>query len=92
MTSTPSSSPARLAESFAELLEEALSPVRYERVLRLNAKDSDFRICHSHDFCDANEVMAEAFKRTTGAEIDLQSDEDNALWNAAWSIFRRKNL
>lgn len=44
--------------------------------------------CASHDHCDANVVMLEAFEERFGREPNLDADTD--LFNAAWEIARRR--
>lgn len=48
--------------------------------------------CATHDFCDANMVMAEAFEAVTGRGPDVSSAEDTNLWNAAWDIARTQGF
>lgn len=43
-------------------------------------------ICASHDFCDANMVMAEAFKVIVEAEPNVFNEDDAALWSEAWRM------
>lgn len=43
-------------------------------------------ICATHDFCDPNQSMIDAFKSITGREPDVQSDEDNLYINTSWSL------
>lgn len=85
-----------LSFEFAHLLEQHLGPIKFIEVLELNIADRDHRVCHSHDFCDANEVMDEAFLNVLGArasdtsiEEGCMNDEDLNLWNDAWAIFRK---
>jgi hypothetical protein len=72
--------PTELAKAFCEELSRNLTPEQLDEVNRLNAEDSD-NICHSHDFCDANQVMLDAM----GAEFE-NTDEQNTLINQAWAI------
>lgn len=48
-----------------------------------NAKYPD-DTCATHDYCDANEIMQEAFLKCVGCMPDLEDDGDVALWNGAW--------
>lgn len=42
-------------------------------------------ICHSHDFCDANMAMLEAWTELTGQEcVDGEDEAACRAWNAAW--------
>jgi hypothetical protein len=62
----------------------------------LNASETDKSICHSHDFCDANMAMDEAFTKVLGRqyvffndeepETEKQNEIDADLINAAWSM------
>jgi hypothetical protein len=87
-----------LATTFAGKLREALTPWDMADTVLRNSIENDHRICHSHDFCDANVCMLEAFTTVMGCEMVL-GFEDNAshevkdasdyhtdLSNAAWSI------
>ena len=58
----------------------------------------DYGSCASHDFCDANIVMADAFEQHAGRPVwlpcdaeegtctEAECDADLALWNDAWGI------
>lgn len=41
-------------------------------------------VCASHDFCDANMPMAEAFEAVTGAPVDPGTYAHALLWSEAW--------
>jgi len=64
----------RLSEVFAEELCTEVTLGELEQIVELNANEDNDSICHSHDFCDANEVMHEAFLRVVGREP--YSDDD----------------
>lgn len=71
-----------IAARFVNLLRATLTPQQFAEMQNLNA-GADAGICHSHDYCDANEVMARAFAQVVGREFDLESDI--ALWSSAWA-------
>lgn len=57
--------------------------------------------CLSHDYCDANEVMAVAFRIVIGRdfsfagdgpESEKQNEEDTMLFNAAWNEAKATNF
>lgn len=81
-----------LARAFSEVLSEWLTPEQRAQVVERNKAQSNPSICHSHDFCDANMAMDQAWKQTQGREVDMQSDEDLALWDAAWEIAKREGF
>ncbi len=81
---------ASLAAEFAARLRAELTPDQIAEVNRRNATPQyQNGSCASHDFCDANMPMAEAFEASTGKEVDPSSETDARLWNAAWEAARR---
>ena len=75
-----------IAAEFTARLGSILTCREWSAMLKRNAAEPCPSVCHSHDFCDANEPMAEAFHIITGRDIDTQSETDAALWSDAWSI------
>lgn len=78
-----------LASQFSANLRAALSPEQVLGAVLANTLETNPAICHSHDYCDANVTMAEAFETVMGRPVDLQSDADGLLWSDAWEIARR---
>lgn len=76
----------KLSYRFSAILRETLSDREMADVITRNREYVDPMVCASHDFCDANEVMAEAWVDCFGASIDLQSDDMRSMWNAAWEM------
>jgi hypothetical protein len=72
-----------IARKFVALLRVELTPEQFRETKRRNRDRADKRSCASHDFCDANMVMADAF-RQTGLEPDVDDGEQCALWGTAW--------
>lgn len=68
---------------FVEQLRADLTPEQFAEMQNLNSTADD-GVCHSHDYCDANMTMADAFEQVVGREIDTQDDDDRALWSSAW--------
>lgn len=73
-----------LAKAFAEEMNDTLTTAEIDEVNRLNAAETNPNICHSHDFCDANEVMLAAMARF-GVEFDT-SNSLHELLDKAWGI------
>lgn len=50
--------------------------------------------CATHDFCDANELMAEAMQTALGLSRwpDLENDEMLEIWNGAWELAKAANF
>lgn len=86
--------PDRLAAEFCKCLRAELGPVKMIKVIKRNQKETSPGVCHSHDFCDANMVMDQAFYNLTGlhtwetetVEGSGVADSCVDLWNAAWDI------
>lgn len=79
----------RLADLFGEALCAELGLFKYRLAIDRNRANPDASWCASHDFCDANMVMLSCWQQLTGAD-DVPEDDDCALWNAAWDIWRAR--
>ncbi|RWA45692.1 hypothetical protein AU476_01265 [Cupriavidus sp. UYMSc13B] len=77
-----------IAAAFSRMLRESLTNAEMEEVIVRNRSLINTTSCASHDFCDANELMAEAFTEV-GIDFDVDNDEQRLLWNAAWDIAMR---
>ena len=71
----------RLCSEFCKKLSIEIGDTNLHEVVNRNRLESDKKICHSHDFCDANMVMEDAFKSLFGKD---SGDDDIHLINAAW--------
>ena len=78
----------KLAKQFAAALLEEIGIDNLCEVNRLNFREIDFEsVCHSHDFCDANEIML--------LTVDPNMNEWNDIedqWNdisEIWGIAKR---
>lgn len=80
------SRPERLAAAFIECIREVMEDDELREIDRRNAAEEDRLVCHTHDFCDANVYMEEAFSRTFHYAPDVSSEEDAAVWNDAWNL------
>ena len=74
-----------LAREFSRLIRLAITRPGAMHYVQENSDPSD-PVCYTHDYCDSNMVMDEAFTNVVGREIDLQSDEDRKLWGPAWTM------
>ena len=79
----------RLARAFGEQVQ-TLSVAEFREIILRNKSETNDGICHSHDFCDANMLMLDAFIETFGRNPldgpDGMTDEDGKLWDGAWAI------
>ncbi len=69
---------AGLAETIGA---DALAKVKRRNRQSLSDPATPSGVCASHDFCDANMVMADAIQAATGE----YPNGDNPLWNPAWT-------
>lgn len=79
--------PQALASEFASHLYLYIGRVKFEEVVRRNPTYGE--ACASHDFCDANMAMLDAFEALMPgiqAEEIMARDDLTALWNEAWAI------
>lgn len=80
----------RLAGAFVILLQRDLSRADYFAA-RMKNRTAGEGVCASHDYCDANMVMDEAFTGLFDRSA-ASTDEDCALWNAAWEVAKTEHL
>lgn len=79
-----------LAQEFATILASWLGPVAFKEMVARQDPESPF--CASHDFCDANMAMQEAFTKLHARNSDTNSTDDVGLINAAWFVARGANF
>lgn len=80
----------QLSSAFSDLVRGRLGG-HLDKIVernRTNGKD----VCATHDFCDANMLMAEAFEEVQGREPDVASEDDAAVWSAAWDISKQREF
>lgn len=88
----------RLSDAFAAVLRKWLAAAEFAEVRRLNSADpahADNSVCHSHDYCDANMAMVEAFRAIHGRELfgdDGMAYADCDTVNRAWACAGGKHL
>jgi len=77
-----------LAEKFLNGLQSDFSdPQQYALMCLENLVEADPRICHSHDYLDANMTMLRAVSEVIGVEqddVDLRNVHVLGLLNSAW--------
>jgi hypothetical protein len=88
--------PQLLADAFTRHLRDVVGPDLLREIALLNrTQHADGRTCASHDFCDPNVCMIDAFEELMGREPLLCSDDnevlamaDGQLIDAAWTLAR----
>jgi hypothetical protein len=84
----------RLAIAFSEAVKAEFTVVEFRTMNERNrALPADSGICHSHDYCDANMLMLDAFTEVLDREPWFLTDPDcpkgeadMRLWGDAWAI------
>lgn len=78
----------KLARDFSDVLQKWLTPEQMEEVNKRNAAETSPGVCHSHDFCDANEAMLEAYAKQMCPD-EMGTPESLSAWDAAWHLARQ---
>jgi hypothetical protein len=73
-----------IGRRFAALLLEDIGRKNLRQVDELNRDELREGVCHSHDFCDANVVMDDAFCDVTGTRPSDKLPVTDPLWERAW--------
>jgi hypothetical protein len=81
-----------LAHEFSRILRDWLTEDEIEQVIERNAEFDDPAVCASHDFCDANMAMYEAFENIMGHPIDTRKKADASVWDKAWNMAKASNF
>jgi hypothetical protein len=81
-----------LAKDFSERLADYLGFGGLAIVVERNKTPKYTGCCASHDFCDANVFMLEAFEATFSREPDLECDHDLAMIDDAWNMAKRQGF
>lgn len=83
---------------FSHLLKKEIGIENVKEVERRNKTEEYAVCCASHDFTDANMVMAEAFERIMGREMKMpgESEElydfDRRIIEGAWDLAKANNF
>lgn len=82
-----------LAGAFSAVVRRELAPhlaeIRRENAKR--AKQGDSGSCATHDYCDANELMVEAWRVVFAAEPEIDGAEMDVM-NAAWDLAKARGF
>ncbi len=81
-----------LALAFGNRLVNEIGMENLKIAAQRNESDTDEGVCHSHDFCDANMLMFDAFVGVFGREPELDKPYDYAAWAEAWDYAKAHRL
>jgi hypothetical protein len=82
----------RITDEYVAILKSWLTDAELIEVNRRNALNEYDGCCATHDFCDSNEAMNEAFKIVVGRDIDCDSGSDCTLCNDAWDLAKARKF
>lgn len=75
-----------LAREFSAVLKDWLEPHEFERMVADTIARPMHLACYSHNYCDANMAMVEAWEKVFGQPTDIDSDEECKIWGEAWGM------
>lgn len=87
--------PEELAGAFVLLLMQSLPYNEIKIIQARNATPEYLDACASHDFCDANMVMLDAWESLGGGDIygDAEASIFNRYtWDRAWNLAKARYL
>jgi hypothetical protein len=73
-----------LAREFHSIIRREFDARELYAVDQRNQKHVDH--CATHDFCDSNMLMLEAFMNVVGSDIDFENEVDCRLIDASWRL------
>lgn len=85
--------PTELAKEFSRLIREKLKPADMGKVIALSKSGDYTTACPTHEFCDANQVMMDAFENLAGRPYSFDDDStDHEITEQAWTIAREHDF
>lgn len=78
-----------VARAFLRGMHDTVGESDLREIDLRNAAETHPGICHTHDFCDANVVMAEAMQEVTGVVVDPTDEGQLTLFNDSWNLARK---
>ncbi len=89
---TPVETSEAVAKTFARIVRESFDKDQMVEVNARNATPEYESCCATHDFCDANELMAEAFVEILGRDPEVCDEADCLVWNKAWTLAKENGF
>lgn len=81
-----------LSAKFTEILNQWLTKKELNEIRKRNKQPDYETCCATHDFCDPNEAMAEAWVTVFGKEGDWRKDRTMNIINKAWVMSKQKEF
>jgi phosphopantetheinyl transferase (holo-ACP synthase) len=90
----------KLSNEFSRIINEWLTADEIKAINKANAEDKEH--CATHQYCDPNEAMLQAFETVIGREFvffdaeipntESQQVKDDLLITIAWNLSRKNNF
>ena len=85
-----------LALTFSHVLKNWLQPAELIKIIELNDGETS-NACYTHDFCDANQAMIDAFMKVFNRTPKMQFEYDVDIYdvdiiNAAWEMAKKERF
>ncbi len=80
-----------VAKAFGQILHSWIGADTIESIITENKRRNDLT-CASHDHCDSNQAMLDAFESVTGIEAEPVNDKHRNCMNDAWTIAKDHNF
>lgn len=84
--------PEKLSQVFTRILTDWLGVEKLAQVVALNGTPEYSGCCASHDFCDSNQAIIDAWNELSAVEIDSGSTEHAYLLNKAWDMAKANSF
>lgn len=82
-----------LAKEFSKILNSWIPDKLFEVNLRnKEAYYIEHNLCATHDFCDSNQAIINAYKNLYGSDPSLRNKKQTALINKAWNIAKENKF
>lgn len=83
----------RLAKVFSYVLAAWHTERQMKAIVKKNKEEGpNSLICHSHDYCDANQAMIDAFETVYGRNLDFTKEDDMTMIDAAWTVAKANDF
>jgi hypothetical protein len=82
-----------LANGFSEIINDWIPDKMYE--INLRNKEPQYKTrnwCATHDFCDPNQAMIDAFKKLYNKELSTTNKKHLELINHAWNLAKTNDF
>jgi hypothetical protein len=76
----------QLARQFSAGLLAEIGADNLAQVIEINANSDNPSECATHDYCDANQTMIDAFENLFNKPLDILDYDQSFLIDAAWTL------